>query len=67
MRTRGLPWVDAFDRVSRGLTVDFAVEMGMTVKLRRCGAYMKRKAVAAAADVVGSTGAEVYNKAVRLH
>lgn len=69
VRTRGLPWEDAFDRVSRGLMVDFTVELAMTVELRRCGAYMEREVVVAAADVslVGSTGAQVDNKAIRLH
>lgn len=63
MRTSGLPWEDALDKLSRGLTVDFSVELAATVKLRRCGKYMKRKVVVAAANVsFDSSGEEVDKK-----
>ncbi|KAK4438625.1 hypothetical protein Salat_0197000 [Sesamum alatum] len=68
VRTRGLPWEDAFGKVSGGSTVAFGVDLATTVKLRRCGFYTKRKAVVAAADVhVGASGEELHNKIVKLH
>ncbi|XP_057792592.1 uncharacterized protein LOC131009311 [Salvia miltiorrhiza] len=68
VRTSGLPWDDAFDRISRGLTVDLAVQLAMTVKLRRCGVYMKRKEVVVAAVVsLDGSGEEVDEKVVGLN
>ncbi|KAL1555595.1 hypothetical protein AAHA92_11312 [Salvia divinorum] len=68
LRTRGLPWEDAFDRISRGLTVDVAVEVAMAVKLRRCGVYMKRKVVVVEGVVsLDGSGEEVDEKVVRLN
>ncbi|KAL1555597.1 protein NDR1-like [Salvia divinorum] len=68
LRTRGLPWEDAFDRISRGLTVDIAVEVAMAVKLRRWGVYRKRKVVVVAGVVsLDGSGEEVDEKVVRLN
>lgn len=67
VRARGMPWEDALDRISRGLTVDLAVDLAGTVKLRRCGIYLKRKPVALAAVVsLDGSGEELDQKAVRL-
>ncbi|KAG6407047.1 hypothetical protein SASPL_130029 [Salvia splendens] len=68
LRTRGMPWEDAFDRVSRGLTVDVAVEVAMAVKLRRCGVYMKRRVVLVEGVVsLDGSGEEVDERVVRLN
>ncbi|KAG6404876.1 hypothetical protein SASPL_132453 [Salvia splendens] len=67
LRTWGMPWEEAFDRIARGLTVDVAVEVAMAVKLRRCGVYMKRKVVVVEGVVsVDGSGEEVDEKVVRL-
>lgn len=67
VRTRGMPWEDAFEAVSGGSTVDFAVELATTVKLRRCGFYTKRKTVVVAADVrVDASGEDVHHKVIKL-
>lgn len=68
LRTRGVPWEEAFDRVARGLTVDIAVEVAMAVKLRRCGVYMKRKVVVVGGVVsLDGSGEEVDERVVRLN
>lgn len=68
VRTRDLPWGDAFAKVSSGSVVDIGVELATTVKLRRCGRYMEREAVALEADVrVDGSGEEVNGKTIRLN
>ncbi|XP_047949694.1 uncharacterized protein LOC125195603 [Salvia hispanica] len=68
---RGLPWEEAFERVSGGSTVEVAVEVSTGYRLRRCNEddcyYTGIKAVVVAADlVVDGSGVEVSKKATRL-
>ncbi|KAL1555593.1 hypothetical protein AAHA92_11310 [Salvia divinorum] len=67
----GLPWEEAFERVSRGSGVEVKVEVDTGYMLRRCDEdrcyYTKAKAVVVAADlVVDGSGVEVSKKAMRL-
>ncbi|XP_047945264.1 uncharacterized protein LOC125191880 [Salvia hispanica] len=71
VEARGLPWEEAFERVSGGSGVEVAVEMATGYRLRRCNEddcyYTKAKAVVVAADlVVDGSGLEVSKKPTRL-
>ncbi|XP_047949695.1 uncharacterized protein LOC125195605 [Salvia hispanica] len=68
---RGLPWEEAFERVSGGSGVEVGVEVATGYVLRRCDEhncyYTKTKAVVVAADlVVDGSGVEVSKKPTRL-
>ncbi|XP_047949697.1 uncharacterized protein LOC125195607 [Salvia hispanica] len=68
---RGLPWEEAFARVSGGSTVVVAVEVATGYMLRRCNEddcyYTEAKEVLVAADlVVDGSGLEVSKKPTRL-
>ncbi|KAL1554354.1 hypothetical protein AAHA92_14921 [Salvia divinorum] len=69
----GLPWEEAFGRVSRGSGVEVVVEVATGYMLRRCDEdscyYTEVKAVAVAADSVvdqDGSGVEVSKTATRL-
>ncbi|KAL8031459.1 hypothetical protein ABFX02_13G026400 [Erythranthe guttata] len=67
VRTSGLPWDDAFMKVSGGSVVDIRVELATTVKLRRCGRYLEREAMVVKANVrLDGSGEKVNKKTVRL-
>ncbi|XP_057790754.1 uncharacterized protein LOC131007867 [Salvia miltiorrhiza] len=72
VEARGLPWEDAFEKISGGSAVALAVELATKYKLRRCDEgncyYTKPKTVVVAADlVVDASGLEVSKKPIRLH